>query len=72
MSEKTTNLSEYIKEAFGSNATYVEGLFERYQTDPKLVDESWQTYFGDLLNGGSPSTASAETPTAQALSLIHI
>ena len=55
MSEKTSNLSEFIREAFGSNATYVEGLLERYKTDPKLVDESWQTYFSDLLNGGSPT-----------------
>jgi len=55
VSEKTTNLSAYIQEVFGSNATYVEGLLERYKSDPKLVDESWQTYFGDLLNGGSPS-----------------
>ncbi|MFN0278319.1 MAG: multifunctional oxoglutarate decarboxylase/oxoglutarate dehydrogenase thiamine pyrophosphate-binding subunit/dihydrolipoyllysine-residue succinyltransferase subunit [Pyrinomonadaceae bacterium] len=55
MSEKTTNLSEFIREAFGSNATYVEGLLERYKSDPKLVDESWQAYFSDLLNGGAPS-----------------
>ncbi|MBP9663461.1 MAG: multifunctional oxoglutarate decarboxylase/oxoglutarate dehydrogenase thiamine pyrophosphate-binding subunit/dihydrolipoyllysine-residue succinyltransferase subunit [Pyrinomonadaceae bacterium] len=60
MSDTTTNLSEFIKEAFGSNATYVEGLLARYRTDPKLVDESWQAYFGDLLNGQSPATQ-AET-----------
>ncbi len=56
MSENTTNLSKYISEAFGSNATYVEGLLERYKTDPKLVDESWQTYFAELLNGGMPAS----------------
>ena len=56
MSEIKTNLSEFISEAFGSNATYVEGLLERYKTDPKLVDESWQTYFAELLAGGAPST----------------
>ncbi len=59
MNENQVNLSEYIQEAFGSNATYVEGLLARYQKDPKLVDESWQEYFADLLNGGSPQ---AETP----------
>ncbi len=68
MSEINTNLSAFIKESFGSNATYVEGLLTRYQTDPKLVDESWQTYFHDLLNGGSPtpeaSTVKVE-PAAQ-------
>lgn len=56
MSEIKTNLSEFISEAFGSNATYVEGLLERYKTDPKLVDESWQTYFAELLADGAPST----------------
>ncbi|MBK9214877.1 MAG: multifunctional oxoglutarate decarboxylase/oxoglutarate dehydrogenase thiamine pyrophosphate-binding subunit/dihydrolipoyllysine-residue succinyltransferase subunit [Chloracidobacterium sp.] len=60
MSKTTTNLSEFIKEAFGSNATYVEGLLARYQSDPKLVDESWQQYFGDLLNG-QPAAEQAET-----------
>ncbi len=60
MSNTTTNLSEFIKEAFGSNATYVEGLLARYQSDPKLVDESWQQYFGDLLNG-QPAAVQAET-----------
>ncbi|HRI03482.1 MAG TPA: multifunctional oxoglutarate decarboxylase/oxoglutarate dehydrogenase thiamine pyrophosphate-binding subunit/dihydrolipoyllysine-residue succinyltransferase subunit [Pyrinomonadaceae bacterium] len=62
MSDKITNFSEFIKESFGSNATYVEGLLERYKADPKLVDESWQAYFGDLLNGGSPT---AETSTVK-------
>jgi 2-oxoglutarate dehydrogenase E1 component len=66
VSENVTNLSEFIREAFGSNATYVEGLFARYKTDPKSVDESWQTYFSDLLNGGAPAETSAtqkpETP----------
>ncbi|MDQ3129633.1 MAG: multifunctional oxoglutarate decarboxylase/oxoglutarate dehydrogenase thiamine pyrophosphate-binding subunit/dihydrolipoyllysine-residue succinyltransferase subunit [Acidobacteriota bacterium] len=55
MSEKATNLSEYIAESFGANASYVEGLLSRFQTDPNLVDESWRTFFGELLNGGSPS-----------------
>ncbi len=55
MSNTTTNLSEFIKDAFGSNSTYVEGLLARYRTDPQLVDESWQAYFADLLNGGQPA-----------------
>lgn len=50
-----SNLSEFIKESFGSNATYVEGLLERYRQDANLVDESWQTYFADLLNGNTPA-----------------
>ncbi len=67
MSEKIANLSEFIQEAFGSNATYVEGLLERYKSDPKLVDESWQAYFGDMLNGKFPEAetrASASVPSA--------
>ncbi len=59
MSENTTNLSDFIKEAFGSNATYVEGLLSRFRSDPKLVDESWQTYFEELLSGGSPTPSSS-------------
>ncbi len=54
MSEKVTNLSEYIAENFGANASYVEGLLSRYKTDPNTVDESWRTFFKDLLSGASP------------------
>ncbi|MBX3291508.1 MAG: multifunctional oxoglutarate decarboxylase/oxoglutarate dehydrogenase thiamine pyrophosphate-binding subunit/dihydrolipoyllysine-residue succinyltransferase subunit [Acidobacteria bacterium] len=49
------DISGFIKEAFGSNATYVEGLLARFRQDPKLVDESWQEYFGELLTGSSDS-----------------
>ncbi len=52
MSEKVTNISEYIAENFGANASYVEGLYSRYQSNPNLVDESWRTFFGEMLNGG--------------------
>jgi 2-oxoglutarate decarboxylase len=54
VSEKVTNLTEYIAENFGANASYVEGLLSRYNTDPTLVDDSWRTFFSELLNGGSP------------------
>ncbi|MEJ7861165.1 MAG: multifunctional oxoglutarate decarboxylase/oxoglutarate dehydrogenase thiamine pyrophosphate-binding subunit/dihydrolipoyllysine-residue succinyltransferase subunit [Pyrinomonadaceae bacterium] len=68
MSEKTTNLSEYIRESFGTNASYVEGLLNRFQTDPNLVDESWRTYFIDLLNGGmSPANEQNNGKTAAAV-----
>jgi 2-oxoglutarate dehydrogenase E1 component len=53
VSEKPSNLSAFISENFGANATYVEALLTRYQADPKSVDESWQTYFADLLDGKS-------------------
>ncbi len=55
MSEKVTNLSEYITENFGANASYVEGLLNRYQSNPNSVDESWRTFFGDLLDGNAPT-----------------
>jgi len=65
------NISELIKENFGSNATYVEGLYSRFKNDRNLVDESWQAYF-DELNGSAPAptvakpeTVAAATPAAK-------
>ncbi len=57
MSEKITNIAEYINENFGANASYVEGLYDRYQSDKNLVDESWRNYFDDLTNGGDGNGA---------------
>ncbi|HVF45448.1 MAG TPA: hypothetical protein VM936_20645, partial [Pyrinomonadaceae bacterium] len=42
-------LSEIIAENFGANATYVEGLLDRYRSNPSLVDEAWRAYFAELL-----------------------
>lgn len=71
MSENTKNIAKFIEEAFGSNATYVIGLLNRYKSDPSLVDESWQVYFGDLLSGktgdDSKGGASAEPVNAQSV-----
>jgi 2-oxoglutarate dehydrogenase E1 component len=64
VSEKITNLSEYITENFGANASYVEGLLARYKADPNQVDESWRTFFGDLLNGNAPSIDGSARATA--------
>ncbi|MEP7211845.1 MAG: multifunctional oxoglutarate decarboxylase/oxoglutarate dehydrogenase thiamine pyrophosphate-binding subunit/dihydrolipoyllysine-residue succinyltransferase subunit [Acidobacteriota bacterium] len=63
MSDTTTNLSEYITENFGANASYVEGLLGRFQSDPNSVDESWRIFFGDLLNGGPANTQTATSPS---------
>jgi 2-oxoglutarate dehydrogenase E1 component len=73
MSDKV-NLTEYIAEHFGANASYVEGLLSRYRSDPNLVDESWRTFFSELLlngsspldggNGGGQASAAATTTTA--------
>src|SRR5207302_10077249 len=43
------DLSEVIAESFGANATYVEALLARFRSDPSLVDESWRSYFRELL-----------------------
>jgi 2-oxoglutarate dehydrogenase complex dehydrogenase (E1) component-like enzyme len=51
VSEKITNISAFIAENFGANASYVEGLLARFQSNPNSVDESWQKYFGEMLEG---------------------
>jgi multifunctional 2-oxoglutarate metabolism enzyme len=60
-----TDLSEIIAENFGANATYVEGLLARWRSDPAQVDESWRTYFDELVgaNGASVSPADGRTAT---------
>jgi 2-oxoglutarate dehydrogenase E1 component len=61
-SEPTTvqsDLSELIAENFGANATYVETLLARFRSDPSLVDESWRTYFEELLGNGHPGASTS-------------
>ncbi|MDT5295602.1 MAG: multifunctional 2-oxoglutarate metabolism enzyme, partial [Acidobacteriota bacterium] len=59
MSEQTNSndLSEIIAENFGANATYVEGLLNRYRSNPSLVDEAWSAYFTELLGEAAPTTS---------------
>ncbi len=45
------DLSQVIAEEFGANATYVEGLLERFRSNPDLVDDSWRSYFTELIGG---------------------
>ena len=71
-----TDFSEIIAENFGANATYVEGLLDRFRSNPELVDESWRVYFTEMLgtapvpaavndNGGtSRVTATAPAPAS--------
>src|SRR5437764_8967497 len=64
-SEPTTvqsDLSELIAENFGANATYVETLLARFRSDPSLVDESWRTYFEELLGETAASEAQPKGP----------
>ena len=51
-----TDLSEIIAENFGANATYVEGLLGRFRANPESVDESWRSYFTELLGDSAAST----------------
>src|SRR5437867_1141588 len=64
LEQRTTpnELSEFIAESFGANATYVEALLARFRSDPSLVDESWRTYFEELLGNGQPAQATKEVP----------
>ena len=67
VSEIKTNLTEYIDENFGANASYVQGLLARYQKDRKSVDESWQAYFDELLGSdGQPQAAARATAPSKA------
>ncbi len=56
-----TDLSEIIAENFGANATYVEGLLSRFRSNPELVDESWRTYFAELLGEGDSTPGDGAT-----------
>ena len=67
MSEQITNLSEYIAENFGANASYVEGLLARFQSDPNQVDESWRTFFNDLLAGNNGKASTTQSSPAAAV-----
>src|SRR5690349_22626310 len=74
--QNKTDLSELIAEEFGANAEYVQGLLERFRTNPDLVDDSWRSYFSEMLGGdgaaatqtsgnGAKATATAP-PVAEA------
>ncbi len=58
VSKQKSDYSEFIAENFGANATYVEGLLNRYRSDPSLVDESWRAYFAEML-GQTPDASNA-------------
>ncbi|WP_434778686.1 2-oxoglutarate dehydrogenase E1 component [Neisseria sp. Ec49-e6-T10] len=45
---------------FGSNAPYIEELYESYLSDPNSVDEHWKQYFDDLAS--SPGAAELDIP----------
>ena len=66
-----TDLSEVIAEEFGANAAYVQGLLDRFRSNPDLVDDSWRSYFSELLGdaaggNGATSAAPARAPEPKA------
>ena len=66
MSEQITNLSAIIQEKFGANATYVEGLYDRFSKNPGSVDESWRSFFSELIDGKSSAVSATNGQTASA------
>src|SRR5690349_20833037 len=45
-----------IAEEFGANAEYVQALLERFRSNPDLVDDSWRSYFNEILGDGAGTT----------------
>jgi 2-oxoglutarate decarboxylase len=63
-----TDLSELIAEEFGANAAYVQGLLDRFRNNPELVDDSWRSYFTELLGDGSGASAQSGNGAAAQVS----
>ncbi len=52
-----TDPFQFIAEEFGANAAYVQGLLERYRSNPELVDDSWRAYFSEMLSDGNVASS---------------
>src|SRR5438552_15238205 len=52
------SMTEFLSSStlFGSNAPFIEELYERYLADPTSVDDEWRGYF-DELRGGAADVA---------------
>jgi len=61
-----TDLSQVIAEEFGANATYVQSLLERFRSNPELVDDSWRSYFNELISDGAGVSQQPGNGTAAA------
>ena len=48
---------------YGTNASYIEDLYARYETDPKSVDAEWQSFFQSLKDDARDVTESARGPS---------
>ena len=65
------DLSELIAEEFGANAEYVQGLLERFRTNPDLVDDSWRSYFSEML-GGDGAAATQTSGNGAKIGRAHV
>ncbi len=65
-----TDYSEVIAENFGANATYVETLLARWQSNPSLVDESWRAYFEELVGSNGDAGNQANPAVARPVSAV--
>ncbi|MFI5175148.1 MAG: multifunctional oxoglutarate decarboxylase/oxoglutarate dehydrogenase thiamine pyrophosphate-binding subunit/dihydrolipoyllysine-residue succinyltransferase subunit [Terriglobia bacterium] len=45
-------IDEVLFEEFGVNARYVSDLLQKFEQDPRSVDEDWQAFFSELLKRG--------------------
>ena len=48
---------------YGGNAPYIEDLYARYESDPKSVDEEWQSFFRSLKDEHADVLSSADGPS---------
>src|ERR1700679_777360 len=49
----------------GTNAHFIETLYQQYLSDPKSVDPGWARYFAGLKSNGAPPTGASRTFVAQ-------
>ena len=60
------DFSEVIAEEFGPNASYVQGLLDRFRSNPELVDDSWRAYFTELMGDATSAKQSGNGKPAVA------
>jgi 2-oxoglutarate dehydrogenase E1 component len=48
---------------YGGNASYIDDLYARYETDPKTVDAEWQSFFQSLKDDGRNVAENARGPS---------
>ena len=48
---------------YGGNATFVEGLYAKWASDPNSVEPSWRAFFATLMDRAEEATAAAGKPS---------